>query len=80
MIFTRDFLKEFAKGRDFWGLLNGKLCLVKVLGNNQFQLWGYKLEDGELDIARKTPPPIDMKFYHTKGECGCYILSEKNSV
>ena len=80
MIFTRDFLKEFAKGRDFWGLLNGELCLVKVLGNNQFQLWGYKLEDGELDIARKIPAPIDMKFYHTKGEFGCYILSEKNSV
>lgn len=80
MIFTTAFLKELAKCRDFWGRLNGELCLVKVLGNNSFQLWGYKLEDGELDIARKTPPPIDMKFYHTKGECGCYILSEKNSV
>ena len=73
MIFTTDFLKEFAKGRDFWGLLNGKLCRVKVLGNNQFQLWGYKLEDGELDIARKTPAPIDTKFYHTKGVYNVYL-------
>lgn len=40
--FTKDFQKELAKGRDFWGRLSGELCYVKVLSNCLFQLWSYK--------------------------------------
>lgn len=78
---TKDFLKELTKGRNFWGSLNGKLCYIKVTGDNSFHIIHFGLDGGELDIARKTPPPIDTKFYHTKGVYEyCYRFSEKNSV
>ena len=66
--FTKDFQKELAKGRDFFFFFNGEMGYVKVLGNGRLQLLSHKkFENGELDIARKTPAPLDMKFYHTKG-------------